>query len=339
MEGDGVKFVRWGYEVRTSSEPCISAINSYYHQVMSYGRDRCVILDALDHDNNCVLANILAAHFLLSVDPFRASSCLLSAKLHLENATFYEKLVFESINYLISEERDDDVALQLHSKVLKEFPKDLVTLKRAQILCFYMGRPDLSFSLVNQVLPQNEGENYLYGMLAFPLLELGKMRDAEEAAKRGLNINEEDSWSQHALCHVLQYECRFKEAVNFMEKCSPSWSSLSSFMLTHNWWHVALCYLEGSAPNQRVLEVYDNHIWKELDKTDAHGAEVYLNAVGLLLRLYANWYLEWHLDVLTVWALAKSGKFSEAADLLKGLKERWKCFIFPKKYLRHYNRI
>ncbi|XP_057759777.1 uncharacterized protein LOC130980149 [Arachis stenosperma] len=344
MEGDGLKLVRWGYEVRTSSEPCISAINSYYHQVMSYGRDRCVILDALDHDNNCVLANILAAHFLLSVDPFRASSCLLSAKLHLENATFYEKLVFECINYLISEERDDDVALQLHSKVLKEFPKDLVTLKRAQILCFYMGRPDLSFSLVNQVLPQNEGENYLYGMLAFPLLELGKMRDAEEAAKRGLNINEEDSWSQHALCHVLQYECRFKEAVNFMEKCSPSWSSLSSFMLTHNWWHVALCYLEGSAPNQRVLEVYDNHIWKELDKTDAHGAEVYLNAVGLLLRLYvrgesdltdnrlkvlaecltdqANWYLEWHLDVLTVWALAKSGKFSEAADLLKGLKER-----------------
>ncbi|MED6171838.1 hypothetical protein PIB30_044479 [Stylosanthes scabra] len=129
-----------------------------------------------------------------------------------------------------------------------------------------------------------------------------------------------------------------------MEKCSPSWSSLSSFMLTHNWWHVALCYLEGNAPKQRVLEVYDNHIWKELDKTDVLGAEVCLNAVGLLLRLYvrgeldladnrfkllaerltdqANWYLEWHLDVLTVWALAKAGKFSEAEDLLKGLKER-----------------
>jgi len=36
-------------------------------------------------------------------------------------------------------------------KLLKEFPRDLVSLKRAQILCFYMARPDLSLSLVNQV--------------------------------------------------------------------------------------------------------------------------------------------------------------------------------------------
>ncbi|MCH90277.1 tetratricopeptide repeat protein 38-like, partial [Trifolium medium] len=114
-------------------------------------------------------------------------------------------------------------------KLLKEFPRDLVSLKRAQILCFYMGRPDLSLSLVNQVLPQNEGENYIYGMLAFPLLELGRMKDAEEAAKRGFEINKHDGWSQHALCHVLQYECRFREAVKFMEECSSSWSSSSSF--------------------------------------------------------------------------------------------------------------
>ncbi|MED6147014.1 hypothetical protein PIB30_040050 [Stylosanthes scabra] len=199
MEGGAVKLDRWGYEVRTSSEPCISAINSYYHQVISYGRDRSVILEALDHDNNCVLANILAAQFLLSVDPSRAPSCLLSAKSNLENATLYEKLVFEAVSYLISQDWDDDVALQLHSKLLKEFPKDLLSLKRAQVLCFYMGRPDLSSSLVNQVLPQNEGENYLYGMVAFPLLELGKMKDAEEAARKGLSINKEDSWSQHAV--------------------------------------------------------------------------------------------------------------------------------------------
>jgi hypothetical protein len=36
-------------------------------------------------------------------------------------------------------------------------------------------------------------------MLAFPLLELGRMKDAEEAAKRGFEINEHDGWSQHAV--------------------------------------------------------------------------------------------------------------------------------------------
>ncbi|XP_012568255.1 uncharacterized protein [Cicer arietinum] len=343
MEGT-IKLDGCGYEVTTSSHLCVSVINSYYHQVLSYGRERCVILEAVVHDNYCVLANTLVAHFLYSSDSSKAASYLHTAKSHLEHATLYEKLVFDVISYLMSGDRDDEVSVELHSKLLKEFPRDLVSLKRAQILCFYMGRPDLSLSLVNKVLPQNEGENYIYGMLAFPLLELGKMKDAEKAAKRGFEINKKDGWSQHALCHVLQYECRFREAVKFMEECASSWNSSSSFMLTHNWWHVALCFLEGNAPMQRVLDVYDNYIWKELEKPDAAVPEVYLNAVALLLRLcvrdelnflgdrlkmladrladQANWYLEWHLDVLTVWALAKTGQISKAEDLLKGLKDR-----------------
>nr|KYP69562.1 Tetratricopeptide repeat protein 38 [Cajanus cajan] len=155
-----------------------------------------------------------------------------------------------------------------------------------------MGLPGLSLSLVQQVLPQNEGENYIYGMLAFPLLELGRMEDAEKAARRGFEINKQDIWAQHALCHVLQYNCFFKEAVKFVEECSSSWGSSSSFMLTHNWWHAALCYLEGNAPRQRVLEIYDNYIWKELDKNDSVTAEVYLNAAGLLLRFYVRGELD-----------------------------------------------
>lgn len=36
-------------------------------------------------------------------------------------------------------------------------------------------------------------------MLAFPLLELGRMADAEKAARKGLEINEEDPWVHHAV--------------------------------------------------------------------------------------------------------------------------------------------
>ncbi|PRQ18455.1 putative tetratricopeptide repeat protein [Rosa chinensis] len=56
-----------------------------------------------------------------------------------------------------------------------------------------------------------------------------------------------------------------------MESCSSSWDSCVSFMLTHNWWHVALCYMEGHSPVERLLEIYDHHIWKELEKVDAFG--------------------------------------------------------------------
>ncbi|CAL5398911.1 unnamed protein product [Camellia sinensis] len=338
------KLDRWGYEVNTSSDACISAINSYYHQVLTYGRERSVILQAPVHDPHCVLANIFAAYFLSSSNPSRAPSHLQAAKARLQEATGYEKAVFDAVNCLISENRDDDVAVKLHSELLKDFPRDLVSLKRVQVLCFYMGRSDLFLDLVQQVLPKNQQENYIYGMLAFPLLELGRMADAEEAAKKGFEINKEDSWAQHCLCHVLQYECRFKEAVEFMEECSTSWSSLSSFMYTHNWWHVALCYLEGHSSMRKVLEVYDNCIWKELERSDAVLPEVYLNAIGLLLRVYvrgeidffgdrlkilagyltnqAFWYLEWHLDVLILWALASTGAFDKGEDLLKGLRFR-----------------
>ncbi|KAF7809203.1 glutathione S-transferase U17-like [Senna tora] len=48
-----------------------------------------------------------------------------------------------------------------------------------------------------------------------------------------------------------QYECCFKGAVQFMEECSSSLNSCCPFMFTHNWWHVALCYLEEDGPLQR----------------------------------------------------------------------------------------
>nr|GMD95655.1 tetratricopeptide repeat protein 38 isoform X1 [Ipomoea batatas]GME17606.1 tetratricopeptide repeat protein 38 isoform X1 [Ipomoea batatas] len=288
MENGSFKVDKWGYGVKTHSDSCIAAINSYYDQ---------------------------------------------------ENASLYEKSVFEAVNYLISPNRDDDLAVELHSQLLRDFPKDLASLKRAQVLCFYMARADLSLELVEKVLPANEEENYIYGMLAFPLLELGRYADAEKAAKKGFEINSADPWTQHALCHIYQYQCCFKEAVQFMEKCSSSWGSLSSFMFTHNWWHVALCYLEGHSSLERVREVYDLYIWKELERSDSTPPEVYLNAVALLLRVYirdaidvfedrlkilANrltdksfWYLEWHLDVLTLWALACTGEVSKAEDLLE----------------------
>ncbi|KAJ4829720.1 hypothetical protein Tsubulata_035098 [Turnera subulata] len=325
MEG-GVKLDRWGYQVNTSSDDCIASINSYYLQVLSYGRERRVILEATLHDKDCVLANILAAHFL-SAHPSRASPYIQAAQSRLDQATSYEKAVFHAVSYLMSEGRDDDVAFDLHDKLLREYPKDLASLKRAQILCFYMGRADLSLKLIEQVLPQNEGGDYVYGMLAFPLLELGRMADAEQAARKGLEINKQDYW----------YQCRFKEAVRFMEECSVSWTSCSSFI--------------------RILEVYDHHIWKELERDDATPVEVYLNALGLLLRVYVrdeldtfedrlqvlasrltdqdNWFVDWHIDILILWALAKAGLTSKAEELLEGLKSRLASASKKKQQIMH----
>jgi hypothetical protein len=61
----------------------------------------------------------------------------------------------------------------------------------------------------DQVLPENQDQNYIYGLLAFPLLELGRMDEAERAARKGLDINKNDVWSQHNVCSVTKSFSRF----------------------------------------------------------------------------------------------------------------------------------
>ena len=67
-------------------------------------------------------------------------------------------------------------------------------------------------------------------------------------------------------------------------KKSCSWFSekkFFSYRLTHNWWHVAVCYLEAESPLQKVLDVYDKNIMKELEKSDCEAAEVFLLVIFL----------------------------------------------------------
>nr|ACG38066.1 hypothetical protein [Zea mays] len=295
-------------------------------------------------DPTCALAAAHAAQSVAPRDPAGAAAFLNAAADNLGKATEYERAVFGTLSVLVGEKRDEEVAIERHFELLEQFPRDLLSLKRAQLICFYMGKPDLSLKFVQQVLPKNQDQNFIYGMLAFPLLELGRMDEAERAARRGLAINKNDFWSQHNLCHVFQQECRFREATEFMESCSPSWEACTSFLLTHNWWHVAVCYLEAESPLCKVLEIYDHNIMKELEKSYCETAEVYLNGLGLLLRLFirghidsakerlttlldalkneSTWHVEWLLDLLILWALSSMGELKSAHNMLESLKSR-----------------
>lgn len=346
----------WGYSIQTQSSDCIKSINSYFFQFITFGRNRNAIIQATVHDPVCVLANTLAAFQISSKEPVKASSFLDVAKNSLDSGigTKYERMVFEAISCMIGIEKNVDAAISKHFELLNEFPRDLASLRRAHLICFYTGRPDTLLEFVEQVLPYNEDQSYMYGMLSFPLLELGRMAEAENAAKKGYEMNKYDVWSQHNLCHVLQHECHYREAVDFMLSCSSTWNSCMSFMYTHCWWHVALCYLEGHAPLQKVLEIYDNHIWKELERSDAECTEVYANALGLLLKIYvrghssfiddrimdvatkledqSTWHIEWNLDILGVWALAYK-KSIKAEELLESVKARINSMSKEKQHL------
>uniref|UniRef100_A0A0A9DBJ9 Uncharacterized protein n=1 Tax=Arundo donax TaxID=35708 RepID=A0A0A9DBJ9_ARUDO len=83
---------------------------------------------------------------------------------------------------------------------------------------------------------------------------------------------------------------------------------------------------------------------KELERSDCEAAEVYLNALGLLLRLHVRghidpakerlttlldalknksiWHVEWLLDLLMLWALSSMSELKSAQNLLESLKSR-----------------
>ncbi|CAN7050256.1 unnamed protein product, partial [Brassica rapa subsp. trilocularis] len=43
--------------------------------------------------------------------------------------------------------------------------------------------------LLEKILPENQEQDYVYGMLAFPLLEIGHLTEPEKAARKGNEIN------------------------------------------------------------------------------------------------------------------------------------------------------
>lgn len=61
----------------------ISSIVRLVLKILSYGRNKAVILDASRSDPSCVLANTLAANFLFNHNPSKALSHLQSASLQL----------------------------------------------------------------------------------------------------------------------------------------------------------------------------------------------------------------------------------------------------------------
>jgi tetratricopeptide (TPR) repeat protein len=120
----------------------------------------------------------------------------------------------------------------------------------------------------------------LHGMLAFGYEQSHLMREAEASAHRALDIYPSEPWAQHALAHVYLTEGRIAEGIHFLESRAADWDGLTSFMYTHNWWHLAVFYLsEGRFDG--ALSIYDQHVWAR----DRLYSQDQVGAVSLLARL------------------------------------------------------
>lgn len=171
-------------------------------------------------------------------------------------------------------------AIALHEAQAREYPRDLASLKLGQYHCFNLGQSAAMLRLALAAAPHAADVPQLHGMLAFGYEQCHLMREAEASARQAIAMQRKEPWAHHALAHVMLTEGRLTEGLAFMQDVSDTWTELNSFMLTHNWWHLALFLIDLGRADE-ALAVHDAHCWGVVNDY----SQDQIGAVSLLARL------------------------------------------------------
>jgi hypothetical protein len=177
---------------------------------------------------------------------------------------------------------DGDIpeAMRLGAAIVEAWPRDVVMAKLHQYLAFNVGDQAAMLDVARPAAKAAADVAQAHGVLAFALEESHRLGEAEAAASRALAMTNREPWAQHAVAHVMLAQGRIGEGARFMGGASATWTGLSSFMMTHNWWHLAL-FLLSQGRGDEILRLYDDYCWAG----DHDYSQDQIGAVSLLARL------------------------------------------------------
>jgi tetratricopeptide (TPR) repeat protein len=178
---------------------------------------------------------------------------------------------------------DFEGATRRYAAILADYPRDSLALQLAHLGAFYLGHSASLRDFVARVLPYWDesvpGFNYVLGMRAFGLEEMGDYKRAEATGRRAVELNPRDPWAIHAVAHVMEMEGRPADGIAWLTEREKDWAPDNGFAF-HNWWHLALFHLDlGQA--DRVRALYDQRIRRQGSTT----ALEMVDAAALLWRL------------------------------------------------------
>lgn len=272
-----------GLEVTTNSLSAIAFIDDFAQQSLSYGNNAETILSAISVDPKCAYAHAHAAAHYLSLESaearMQAAPYLQAAKKYASAATEREQLYICAIDAWAKGAIKRAIAF--HEEIASKFPRDIISVQRGQYHYFYQGNKEGLLNIAQKVLPASPDARYLQGMVAFGLEQCHFLEEAEALGRQALELNRHDPWAQHAVAHVMESQGRIDEGIAWMSSFTDTWENCNSMLYTHNWWHIALYYLE-KGDTKKVLELYDRHIW---GKAWQESSKDQVGAISLLLRL------------------------------------------------------
>ena len=239
------------------------------------------VLAAAEHDESTAVQACAAALWMFSESPAGSPK----AREHLARAaraavpcSEREQQFAAAISHWVK--GDVRSALTEHEALAHSHPRDLVSIKLGQYHAFNLGDSPTMLRLALLARPAAIDVAALHGMLAFAWEQCHRLDAAEAAARHALAMKPDEPWAQHALAHVMLTDGRLREGRDFMTAVSGGWAGLTSFMRTHNWWHLALFHLE-LGDDAAALRLYDNEVWG----VDKAYSQDQVGAVSLLARL------------------------------------------------------
>ncbi|HWP11585.1 MAG TPA: tetratricopeptide repeat protein [Ramlibacter sp.] len=147
--------------------------------------------------------------------------------------------------------------------VTAAWPLDTLALQAGHQIDFFTGDSRMLRDRVARALPawsaSVPGYHAVLGMYAFGLEECGDYARAEETGRRCVELERRDGWGWHAVTHVMEMQNRSGDGIGWLRADTDAWSK-ESFFSVHNWWHLALFYLERGDVDE-VLRLCDGPIF------------------------------------------------------------------------------
>jgi len=269
-----------GNPVTLDDPGSLAAVNAFVEGFIASEARAVDVLAAQEDPSPIVQAYCAALHlFAESADaPAQALPFLQRAQAGAARATARERRFIAAV----AAWADGDLAraVELHQEQGAEFPRDLASVKLGQYHAFNRGDGPAMLRLALGALPAAADVPYVHGMAAFGFEQCHRLREAEAHALHAIGMRRKEPWAHHALAHVMLTEGRLDEGLAFMQEVSDTWAGLNSFMLTHNWWHVAL-FLIDLGREAEALALYDGRVWG----VEKAYSQDQVGAVSLLARL------------------------------------------------------
>lgn len=277
----------YGNDVETDRAATVAAIDRFAHSLISYGTDFGVIFEAVEADPDCVMARAHAALLGLFMEnndgTARAQGHLTAGRALVAKGkgTAREQFCFRAVD--AAARHDVATATALHEEIADRWPRDLFAAKMGQIHYFNAGDSEGMRRIAEKVIDAHSKTAYAWGLLAFGLEECNHLDAAETAGRKAAEMERIEPWAHHAVAHVFETRGQLDEGIAWMESHAPSWSGCNSFMFTHNWWHIALYYLDKGDAAQ-ALKIYDTRLWGA-PQGDPSYSQDQAGALSMLIRM------------------------------------------------------